>query len=64
MAIESVPAGDGEYLLQEFLTAVHTTPPSQFLALVDRYAVRIGLRRGLSDDATILLLEWRPPVTR
>lgn len=45
MAVESIPAGDGEQLLQEFLTAVHTAPPSRFLALVDRYAARIGLRR-------------------
>ncbi|MEU8995003.1 PP2C family protein-serine/threonine phosphatase [Streptomyces caniferus] len=45
MPVESVPAGDGEYLLQEFLAAVHTAPPSRFLALVDRYATRIGLRR-------------------
>ncbi|MFJ9470676.1 PP2C family protein-serine/threonine phosphatase [Streptomyces caniferus] len=45
MPVESVPAGDGEYLLQEFLAAVHTAPPSRFLALVDRYATQIGLRR-------------------
>ncbi|MGW7635869.1 PP2C family protein-serine/threonine phosphatase [Streptomyces decoyicus] len=45
MAVESVPAGDGEHLLQDFLTAVHTAPPSHFLALVDRYAAQIGLRR-------------------
>ncbi|MGI5256202.1 PP2C family protein-serine/threonine phosphatase [Streptomyces angustmyceticus] len=45
MPVESVPAGDGEYLLQEFLTAVHTAPPSRFPALVERYAARIGLRR-------------------
>ncbi|MGW7490612.1 PP2C family protein-serine/threonine phosphatase [Streptomyces sp. NPDC054786] len=45
MAVESVPAGDGEHLLQEFLAAVHTAPPSHFQALVDRYAAQIGLRR-------------------
>ena len=45
MAVESVPAGDGEHLLQDFLTAVHTAPPSHFLALVDRYAARIGVER-------------------
>ncbi len=37
--------GDGEYLLQDFLTALPTTPATKLPALVDRCAAQLGMQR-------------------
>ncbi|MFI1617524.1 hypothetical protein ACH4VT_11180 [Streptomyces lydicus] len=37
--------GDGEYLFQDFLTALPTTPATKLPALVDRCAAQLGMQR-------------------